>query len=47
MFVVVTICRTGESLETGKIGCCHLSDFSVLSKEKNHYVLLAADYSSS
>lgn len=47
VFVVVMICGTGGSLETGKTGC--LSGFSVWSKEKKiHYLLEepAAGYSS-
>lgn len=47
VFVIVLICNTGGSLETGKIGCHHLSGFSMWSKEKeNQYLLLAAVYSS-
>lgn len=46
VFVAVMICRTGGSLETGKIGCHHLSGFSMWSKEKkNQYLPIAADYS--
>lgn len=44
VFVTVMICRTGGSVETGRIGCHHLSVFSVGSKEKNHCLPLAIDY---